>query len=148
MRMMGYQQNNFIMMFLHLLFLYITHFASQYIGLNLHETNRLIQQADKCVYCCCCCCCCFVLLVFGNISFWFVRWRSTIPFHGWTSGSPPCFSASRKPYRKKRAIFADFFFFFSPWALDGLASLFLPWASDFHFSSSFILLTISPWLPV
>lgn len=87
----------------------------------------------------------FCVVIFGNISSGIGRWKNLTPFHGWTSGSRPCFSASRKPYRKKRVIFADF----SPWALDGLASLsfVLPWASHLNFSRKLIPLTISPWNP-
>lgn len=36
-----------------------------------------------------------------------MQWRNLTPFLGWTSGSPPCFSVSRKPYRMRRVTFAD-----------------------------------------
>lgn len=87
----------------------------------------------------------FGVVIFAHISSGIGRWKNLTPFHGWTSGSLLCFSASRKPYRKKRVISADF----SPWALDGLASplFFLPWASHFNFSSQRIPLIISPWIP-
>lgn len=62
----------------------------------------------------------FWVVIFANISSGIGRWKNLTPFHGWTSGSLPCCSASRKPYRKKRVISADF----SPWSLDGLASHF------------------------
>lgn len=70
----------------------------------------------------------------------FLRWKNTTPFHGWTSGSPPCFSASRKPYRTRRVTSAD-----SPSPARPQTSttsdlhpslFFLPWASHLHSSSN------------
>lgn len=72
----------------------------------------------------------FILVLFNSnwiksVNTYFLRWRNLTPFLGWTSGSPPCFSVSRKPYRMRRVTFADlplllFFKVLKKW----LASLF------------------------
>lgn len=54
----------------------------------------------------------FILVLFNSnwiksVNTYFLRWRNLTPFLGWTSGSPPCFSVSRKPYRMRRVTFAD-----------------------------------------
>lgn len=63
----------------------------------------------------------FILVLFNSnwiksVNTYFLRWRNLTPFLGWTSGSPPCFSVSRKPYRMRRVTFADMplLLFFKP----------------------------------